>query len=30
MRKHLSQMQTDGDMFDAVDDAETNWMSGSR
>jgi hypothetical protein len=29
VRKHLSQMQADGDMFAAVDDAETNWMSGN-
>lgn len=27
VRKHLSQMQADGDMFAAVDDAETDWMS---
>jgi hypothetical protein len=29
VRKHLSQMQADGDMFAAVDDAETDWMSGN-
>lgn len=27
VRKHLSKMQADGDMFDAVDDAETDWLS---
>ncbi len=26
VRKHLSRMQADGDMFDAVDDAETDWL----
>lgn len=26
VRKHLSLMQADGDMFDAVDDAETDWL----
>jgi hypothetical protein len=28
VRKHLSQMQADGDMFAAVDDAATDGMSG--
>lgn len=27
IRKHLSAMQADGDLFDAVDEAETDWMS---
>jgi len=27
VRKHLSVMQVDGDMFDAVDDAEAEWRS---
>lgn len=26
VRKHLSAMQADGDMFAAVDDAETDWL----
>lgn len=26
VRKHLSAMQADGDMFDAVDDAELDWL----
>ena len=26
VRKHLSKMQVDGDFFDAVDDAEADWM----
>ena len=26
VRGHLSAMQADGDMFAAVDDAETDWM----
>lgn len=27
VRKHLSAMQADGDMFEAVDEAETDWMA---
>lgn len=27
VRQHLSRMQADGNMFDAVDDAETDWMA---
>ena len=27
VRKHLSVMQVEGDMFDAVDDAEAEWRS---
>ena len=27
VRKHLSAMQVDGDMFDAVDDAEADWRA---
>ena len=27
IRKHLSAMQAEGDMFAAVDDAEPNWLS---
>lgn len=27
VRKHLSKMQVEGDFFDAVDDAETDWLS---
>lgn len=26
VRKHLNKMQADGDMFEAVDDAETDWL----
>lgn len=26
VRKHLSAMQAEGDMFAAVDDAETDWL----
>ncbi|MBC3940965.1 YozE family protein [Sphingomonas albertensis] len=26
VRKHLTAMQADGDMFDAVDDAELDWL----
>lgn len=27
VRKHLSRMQVEGDFFDAVDDAEADWLS---
>lgn len=27
VRKHLSAMQAEGDMFAAVDDAESDWLS---
>jgi len=27
IRKHLSAMQAEGDMFAAVDDAESDWLS---
>ena len=27
VRKHLSAMQADGDLFEAVDEAEIDWMS---
>lgn len=27
VRKHLSTMQADGDLFEAVDEAETDWMA---
>jgi hypothetical protein len=27
VRKHLSDMQADGDLFDAVDEAETDWLA---
>lgn len=27
VRRHLSKMQVEGHFFDAVDDAETDWMS---
>lgn len=27
VRKHLSAMQADGDMFAAIDDAEIDWMA---
>jgi hypothetical protein len=27
VRKHLSAMQADGDLFEAVDEAETDWRS---
>jgi hypothetical protein len=27
VRKHLSAMQADGDLFEAVDEAETDWLS---
>lgn len=26
VRKHLNRMQADGDMFEAVDEAETDWL----
>jgi hypothetical protein len=26
VRKHLNAMQAEGDMFEAVDDAETDWL----
>lgn len=27
VRKHLSAMQADGDLFEAVDEAETDWLA---
>ncbi|WBO21996.1 YozE family protein [Sphingomonas abietis] len=27
IRKHLSAMQAEGDLFEAVDEAETDWLS---
>lgn len=30
VRKHLSLMQADGDLFDAVDDAEVDWLAYRR
>jgi hypothetical protein len=27
VRKHLSVMQADGDLFEAVDEAESNWLA---
>jgi hypothetical protein len=27
VRAHLNRMQADGDSFEAVDDAETDWLS---
>lgn len=27
VRKHLSAMQAEGDLFEAVDEAETDWLS---
>jgi len=27
VRKHLSAMQAEGDLFEAVDDAETDWLN---
>jgi hypothetical protein len=28
MRKHLSAMQAEGDLFEGVDEAETDWLAG--
>jgi hypothetical protein len=27
VRKHLNAMQAEGDMFEAIDDAELDWLS---